>query len=71
MFKMAAMPVWDMIAELEASGKHPDAWATAQAAFADVVRPFTDADGNVVVQGAFRIAVARKPPKFVLEGLGC
>jgi len=70
-FKMAAMPVWDALAEMEASGKCPDAWATARAAFSDAVRPFTDADGNVVVRGTYRLAVARKPPPFVLDGLGC
>ena len=32
-FKVAALPIWDTLAEMEASGSMPDAWAKAQSAF--------------------------------------
>ena len=60
-FKMAALPIWDMLSAFENEGTHPGAWATAKAAFPTVAAPFTDADGGITITGSYRIAVVRKP----------
>jgi SAM-dependent methyltransferase len=60
-FKAAALPIWDVLADLEATGAYPDAWATAKAAFPAVVAPYTDSGGSVTIEGTFRISVMRKP----------
>jgi len=65
-FKMAALPVWDALTELEESGAHPDAWEKAKAAFPEVAAPYVNEEsGGVTVEGAYRLAVAQKPMKSV------
>ena len=60
-FKVAALPIWDTLAEMEASGSMPDAWAKAQSAFPEAAKPFIDDSGNISLKAEFRISVARKP----------
>ena len=60
-FKMAALPIWDTLAEFEENGTFPDAWAKAAAAWPSVAKQFADTDGSITIEGTFRIAVARKP----------
>jgi SAM-dependent methyltransferase len=60
-FRVAALPIWDALTELEASGKEPQAWEKAQAAFLKISKPFVDDSGIVLSKGTFRIAVAKKP----------
>lgn len=60
-FKMTMLPLWDKFTEFEADGTHPNAWATALAAFPEVAKPFADADGVVYVTGNYRVAVVQKP----------
>ena len=60
-FKMAALPIWDMLTQFEDEGTHPGAWAKAQEAFPKVAAPFADTDGDITISGSYRIAVVRKP----------
>ena len=58
---MAALPVWDVLAEFEEKGTVPDAWAKAQAAWPSLAARYAEEDGTITLKGEYRIAVAMKP----------
>ena len=58
-FKMAALPIWDMLDGL-AKGEVPDAWKKAEEAFPKVVEPYLDGDGKIQLVGTYRSVVVRK-----------
>jgi hypothetical protein len=59
--QMAALPVWDVLAEFEEKGTVPDAWAKAQAAWPSLAARYAEEDGTITLKGEYRIAVAMKP----------
>lgn len=60
-FKMAALPVWDVLTEFETSGTFPDAWKTARSAWEETAEPFMDSKKDVYIDGTYRVAVVQKP----------
>lgn len=60
-FKVAMLPLWDILTELETSGKIPDAWERARVAWTKVATPLADQDGIVNFSGTMRFAIVSKP----------
>ena len=59
----AALPVWDRLTEMEASGDVPDAWAKYAAAWPEIAKAkghLTD-DGQFHMSGVYRVIVSKKP----------
>ena len=60
-FKVCSLPIWDKLTELEETGEDSEAWSKAAEAFAEISKPYTEQDGHVYVNGAYRISVVKKP----------
>jgi hypothetical protein len=61
--KYSALPMWDKLSEMEASGEMPDAWAKYEAAWPEIAKAkgHLGDDGKFSISGVYRVIVAKKP----------
>jgi len=61
--KYCALPIWDKLSELEASGKVPDAWKKYEAAWPETAKAkgHLKEDGTFSISGVYRVILAKKP----------